>query len=95
LGNPKCAQAAHAYKTGVSYALRKIAELGHVTSYLDAAHGGWLGWNSNLQKIGPIFKEVLDNAGGNGAIRGFVTNTANYQPLGSMTSTTDPCDLKS
>ena len=62
----------------MSYTLEKIAALGHVTSYLDAGHGGWLGWDNNLQKIAPVFKEVLSNAGGNGAIRGFVTNTANY-----------------
>jgi len=34
-------------------------------------------------------------AGGPNLIRGFATNTANYQPLGSLTSTDDPCNLKS
>jgi cellulose 1,4-beta-cellobiosidase len=37
----------------------------------------------------------LNNAGGKEVIRGFVTNTANYQPLGSMSNTADPCNLQS
>lgn len=48
MGNPKCAQAETAYKTGISYTLKQVATLGHVTSYLDSAHGGWLGWDNNL-----------------------------------------------
>lgn len=43
----------------------------------------------------PIIKEVLNNAGGFKVIRGFATNTSGYQALGSMTSTADPCNLKS
>jgi len=69
--------------------------LGNVVSYLDAAHGGWLGWDNNLQAVMPIFKDVLNSAGGNDVIRGFVTNTANYQSLGSSSSSADPCNLKS
>jgi len=37
----------------------------------------------------------LDLAGGPQLIRGFATNTANYQALGSMSSTADPCKLVS
>lgn len=77
--------------------------------YLDAAHGGWLGWPNNLAAAAQISKEkekkvkqnlkirlidssqiylkVLNLAGGPNLIRGFATNTANYQPLGSLTST--------
>lgn len=69
--------------------------LGNVVSYLDAAHGGWLGWDNNLGLVMPIYKQVLDDAGGLDVIRGFVTNTANYQSLGSMSSSDDPCNLKS
>lgn len=43
----------------------------------------------------PIFKEVLDNAGGPSVIRGFASNTANYQALGNANSSDDPCNLKS
>jgi cellulose 1,4-beta-cellobiosidase len=95
MGNPKCSQGANAYKQGVEYTLKQMATLSHVTSYLDIAHGGWLGWDNNLQKIMPIFQEVLNNAGGPGVIRGFASNTANYQALGSMSSSADPCNLKS
>jgi len=35
----------------------------------------------------------LTAAGGVNLIRGFATNTANYQPLGSMSNTADPCQL--
>lgn len=95
LGTPKCAEAQKAYKEGVAYTLKAVHALGHVTAYLDAAHGGWLGWDNNLRLVSGIFKDVLAQAGGNEVIRGFVTNTANYQPLGSTTSTADPCKLKS
>jgi len=56
MGNPKCSQAANAYKLGVEYTLKQMAQLNHVTSYLDIAHGGWLGWDNNLQKIMPVFQ---------------------------------------
>lgn len=34
-----------------------------------------------------LYSEVLALAGGPNKIRGFATNVANYQPLGSMTDT--------
>jgi hypothetical protein len=34
-----------------------------------------------------IFLKVLSLAGSNDVIRGFATNTAKYQPLGTLTST--------
>ena len=43
----------------------------------------------------PVIKEVLNNAGGSKVIRGFATNTSGYQALGSMSSSDDPCNLKS
>jgi len=63
--------------------------------YLDIGHGGWLGWDNNLSKAIPIYQEVLNNAGGHNVIRGFASNTANYQALGSSGSSSDPCNLKS
>jgi len=56
--------------------------LGNFMSYLDAAHGGWLGWDNNLHVVMLIIKEVLDSASGNKDIRSFVTNTVSYQFLG-------------
>ena len=67
-----------AYKTGVAYAINKLKTL-KVTMYIDAAHGGWLGWEDNFTKFVDIIKSLsLDLT----AIRGFSTNVANYQPLG-------------
>ncbi len=44
-GDSHCGNTAtsNAYKTGVAYAIKKFSTL-PVTMYLDAAHGGWLGW---------------------------------------------------
>jgi len=91
----KCQQAQTAYINGVAYAVQQLALLPNVYIYLDAAHGGWLGWPNNLQAAATIYGTVLNLAGGQQLIRGFATNTANYQPLGSLTSTADPCNLKS
>jgi cellulose 1,4-beta-cellobiosidase len=91
----KCQTAENAYINGVAYALKQFAMQSNLYQYLDAAHGGWLGWPNNLQAIGQIYQKVLSLAGGPDIIRGFATNTANYQPLGTLTSTVDPCNLKS
>jgi cellulose 1,4-beta-cellobiosidase len=95
LAEQKCAQAENAYYTGIAYSISQLSTLPNVYIYLDACHGGWLGWDDNRKKIADIFKKVLTAAGGVDKIRGFATNTANYQPLGSLTSTADPCNLKS
>lgn len=44
---PLCAGATAAYEEGIAYAIAKL-QLPGVALYLDAAHGGWLGWDSNL-----------------------------------------------
>jgi len=95
LNIPKCQEAESAYINGVAYAIKQLSQQSNVYIYLDAAHGGWLGWPNNLQAASQIFLQVLNLAGGPNLIRGFATNTANYQPLGSLTSTNDPCNLKS
>jgi cellulose 1,4-beta-cellobiosidase len=91
----KCAQAQTAYLSGIAYTIKQLGALSNVASYLDACHGGWLGWDNNRQKAAQVFQQVLNAAGGANLIRGFATNTANYQPLGSMSSTDDPCHLES
>jgi len=93
MGVPKCQIAQKAYKTCVAYAIQRLATLSNVRIYVDAAHGGWLGWDEGRNKAVAVFKEVLQNAGGANLIRGFATNVANYQALGSMTDTADPCNL--
>jgi len=90
----KCQQAQTAYMTCIAYAIKKLAAIPNVVQYVDAAHGGWLGWPDNMQKFSQIMKTVLTSAGGLDTIRGFASNTANYQPLGAVTNTADPCLLK-
>jgi len=90
----KCEQAQTAYMTCIPYAIKQLATLPNVVQYVDAAHGGWLGWPDNMQKFTQIIKTVLTTAGGVNTVRGFASNTANYQPLGSVSSQSDPCKLK-
>jgi cellulose 1,4-beta-cellobiosidase len=80
----RCGGAAtrQAYTEGVRYAVEQLTtETPNVAVYLDAAHGGWLGWQDNLQKF-------LRMLGGMrlpvSKMRGFATNVANYQPLGKL-----------
>jgi len=91
----KCSIAENAYYTGIAYSIAQISQLPNVYIYLDACHGGWLGWDDNRAKIATIFQKVLNQAGGVDKIRGFAINTANYQSLGSLSSTADPCNLVS
>jgi cellulose 1,4-beta-cellobiosidase len=91
----RCPTASTAYVQGTAYAIKQLGTLPNVAIYLDAAHGGWMGWPNNANALASTFKQVLDLAGGAQLIRGFATNTANYQALGSMSSTSDPCKLAS
>jgi cellulose 1,4-beta-cellobiosidase len=43
-----CANAADTYKEGIAYAIASL-QYDNVHLYMDAAHGGWLGWNDNLE----------------------------------------------
>jgi cellulose 1,4-beta-cellobiosidase len=93
LALPGCAAAEGAYRRGIAYAIAKLSQP-HVSIYLDAAHGGWLGWKRNLTKIAEIFRSVMDAAGGSQRIRGFAVNVANYNPTkvegGRRGSPSDP-----
>jgi len=95
LNVPNCQTAQLAYITGVAYAIQQLSTLSNVHIYIDAAHGGWLGWATGLTSAVSVFKQVLTLAGDSAKIRGFATNVANYQPLGAMTDTADPCNLAS
>ena len=67
------------YKEGVAYAVRTIATRApHVAIYVDAAHGGWMGFEHNARAFVQLMKsmDVLP------FIRGFSANVANYQSLG-------------
>jgi len=83
LGHPHCGNMATqlAYHHGVHYALDELTAKTDASIYLDAAHGGWLGWDDNLAAYIGLLRDwdlPLDK------MRGFATNVANYQPLGVM-----------
>lgn len=82
-GIPFCASATPAYEEGIAYAIAKL-QFPNVSLYIDAAHGGWLGWADNLKPTAQIFKKVIDMAKAiNPAakIRGYATNVSNYNPF--------------
>jgi cellulose 1,4-beta-cellobiosidase len=85
LANPKCQEAAPYYKRGIAYAIAKLSQPNGFL-YLDAAHAGWLGWPKNIAKAVPLYKEVIDMAGGPDRIRGFATDVSNYDPVKDPTA---------
>ncbi|KAK2768391.1 1,4-beta-D-glucan cellobiohydrolase cel6b [Arachnomyces sp. PD_36] len=66
-----------AYKEGIAYAIKSL-QFDHVSLYIDAAHGGWLGWEDNLEPTAAVMAEVVELAGPGAKIRGYVTNVSNY-----------------
>ncbi len=77
-----CATAAPYYRAGVTYALDALHAIPNVYTYVDAAHSGWLGWDSNLDPSVQLFAEIARGTrAGFASIDGFVTNTANTTPL--------------
>lgn len=89
MGNPACRNSERVYKEGITYAVKELAsKASKVWVYLDAAHGGWLGWkDSNMIP----FTRMIRDMGILPHIRGFATNVANYQPLGIMCPAVDWC----
>jgi cellulose 1,4-beta-cellobiosidase len=51
---PFCANASSGYLEGIAYSIAKF-QLPNVFLYVDAAHGGWLGWDANLAPAGTGF----------------------------------------
>jgi cellulose 1,4-beta-cellobiosidase len=79
---PECQTAAPYYREGVKYALDKLHAIPNVYNYIDAAHSGWLGWDSNAGPSAKLFADVARTTqAGFASIDGFVTNTANTTPL--------------
>mmetsp|Transcript_80818 Transcript_80818/g.218888 ORF Transcript_80818/g.218888 Transcript_80818/m.218888 type:complete len:532 (-) Transcript_80818:132-1727(-) len=84
LDHPKCGNPATiaAYTGGIRYAMEQLTtQVPTVSVYLDAAHGGWMGWEDNLEKYVNYLKKAAFPMT---KIRGFATNVANYQPLGQL-----------
>ncbi|MGK5519510.1 glycoside hydrolase family 6 protein [Micromonospora sp. URMC 107] len=71
-----------AYVNGVGYALSKLGAIGNVYNYIDAAHHGWIGWDSNFSPTAQILKEAAVASGSTvNNVHGFIVNTANYSAL--------------
>ncbi|KAB5578218.1 glycoside hydrolase family 6 protein [Coniochaeta sp. 2T2.1] len=79
-GNENCAKATPVYEEGIAYAIANL-QFDNVHLYIDAAHGGWLGWDANLPLSAAEFAKVVRMAGNSTKIRGFVTNVSNYNPF--------------
>ena len=82
-GVPFCAKATPIYEEGIAYAISKL-QSPHIHLYMDAAHGGWLGWAYNLKPTAEIFDKVVDMAkklNPASKIRGYSTNVSNYNPF--------------
>jgi cellulose 1,4-beta-cellobiosidase len=79
-GIPFCSTATPLYEQGIAYAIAKL-QFPNVHLYIDAAHGGWLGWADNLKPTAQIFAKVVGMAkkiNPKAKIRGFSTNVSNY-----------------
>ncbi|KAI8934095.1 1,4-beta-D-glucan cellobiohydrolase cel6b [Plenodomus lindquistii] len=79
-GVPLCANATPVYEQGIAYAIAKL-QYPNVHLYIDAAHGGWLGWADNLKPTAQIFAKVVRMAKAINPfakIRGYATNVSNY-----------------
>lgn len=64
----------------MAYAVTQFATKTNAVVYVDAAHGGWLGWEDNSKG----FAALIRSLGVEQHLRGFATNVANYQPLGDV-----------
>lgn len=107
MADPHCSNSASAYETGIPYAIKTLKTACPSCSlYMDAAHGGWLGWEDGYTSFVSLVKDL----GIETYLRGFATNVANYQTIGTQCSSdidciegpgkddpccTDPCDLLS
>jgi cellulose 1,4-beta-cellobiosidase len=80
----KCseAQSTGAYVQGVQYAVSRLRSISNTYAYIDVAHAAWLGWPSNFTPFVTLLKQVgAGVTGGNSKIDGFISNTANTNPV--------------
>jgi cellulose 1,4-beta-cellobiosidase len=80
----KCQEASgdDGYVEGVTYALDKLSQIPNVYKYIDIAHSGWLGWDSNLAPMCDLLRQVAQGTvNGFDSVDGFASNTCNYTPL--------------
>jgi cellulose 1,4-beta-cellobiosidase len=69
------------YVQGVGYALNKLGAIGNVYNYVDAAHHGWIGWDTNSGPTAQVLLEAARASGSVNNVTGFIVNTANYSAL--------------
>ncbi|WP_144123158.1 glycoside hydrolase family 6 protein [Catellatospora sichuanensis] len=70
------------YVKGIGYALNKLGAISNVYNYIDAAHHGWIGWDTNFGPSALKFKEAATAEGSTvDKVHGFIANTANYSTL--------------
>lgn len=70
------------YEKGVGYALHTLGAIPNVYNYIDSAHHGWLGWDTNMAPAAKLFKQAATSEGATVAdVSGFIVNTANYSAL--------------
>ena len=72
-----CKNSASGYRDGVAYALKQL-NLPNVVQYLDAGHGGWLGWDANLKPGAEELAKAYKAAGSPKQFRGIATNVAGW-----------------
>ncbi len=76
------AQSSGAYVQGIQYAINRLHTLSNVYIYLDIAHSGWLGWDSNFNPTVDLYTQTIQGTtDGLNSVDGFITNTANYTPV--------------
>ncbi|KAG6852356.1 hypothetical protein C0991_000416 [Blastosporella zonata] len=86
LAVPKCGNAAPAQKRSLAYAIANL-QLPNVALYIDGAHAGWLGWDSNIGPAAILMGEILADARAinpDAVIRGVATDVSNYNGLGNQ-----------
>ncbi|WP_203791701.1 glycoside hydrolase family 6 protein, partial [Paractinoplanes rishiriensis] len=69
------------YVQGIGYALQKLGALANTYQYVDAAHHGWIGWDTNFAPTAQIMLQAAQASGSVNNVHGFITNTANYSAL--------------
>jgi cellulase/cellobiase CelA1 len=81
--NPRCGDATRqAYVECVAFAVSHLATMVPAAAlYLDAGHGGWLGWDAKAAAFARLVCSELEID--MRLLRGFATNVANYNPIGT------------
>ncbi|WP_344132048.1 glycoside hydrolase family 6 protein, partial [Luedemannella flava] len=69
------------YVDGIAYALNKLGAYSNVYNYVDAAHHGWIGWDTNAGPTADLMYSTAVKSGSVNNVAGFITNTANYSAL--------------